>query len=51
MGKPEFPMQAADVVRMRRAAERLRLIQPAQKSYFEILRKQTEMGRSLVGLG
>src|SRR2546430_3336862 len=39
-GQTGIPMQAADVVRMRRAAERLRLIQPAQKSYFEILRNK-----------
>ncbi len=39
-------MQAADVVRMRRAAERLRLIQPAQKSYFEILRNKLKWGEA-----
>jgi NAD kinase len=39
-------MQAADVVRMRRAAERLRLIQPAQKSYFEILRSKLKWGEA-----
>jgi NAD+ kinase len=43
-GQTGIPMQAADVVRMRRAAERLRLIQPAQKSYFEILRNKLKWG-------
>jgi NAD+ kinase len=45
-GQTGIPMQAADVVRMRRAAERLRLIQPAQKSYFEILRSKLKWGEA-----
>jgi NAD+ kinase len=45
-GQTGIPMQAADVVRMRRAAERLRLIQPAQKSYFEILRNKLKWGEA-----
>ena len=45
-GQTGIPMQAADVVRMRRANERLRLIQPAQKSYFEILRSKLKWGEA-----
>ena len=45
-GQTGIPMQAADVVRMRRAVERLRLIQPAQKSYFEILRSKLKWGEA-----
>jgi NAD+ kinase len=45
-GQTGIPMQAADVVRMRRAAERLRLIQPAHKSYFEILRSKLKWGEA-----
>ena len=45
-GQTGIPMQAADVVCMRRAAERLRLIQPAQKSYFEILRNKLKWGEA-----
>jgi NAD+ kinase len=45
-GQTGIPMQAADVVRMRRAVERLRLIQPAQKSYFEILRNKLKWGEA-----
>jgi NAD+ kinase len=45
-GQTGIPMQAADVVRMRRASERLRLIQPAQKSYFEILRSKLKWGEA-----
>jgi NAD+ kinase len=45
-GQTGIPMQAADVVRMRRASDRLRLIQPAQKSYFEILRNKLKWGEA-----
>jgi NAD+ kinase len=45
-GQTGIPMQAADVVRMRRASETLRLIQPAQKSYFEILRNKLKWGEA-----
>src|SRR6202171_5989432 len=45
-GQTGIPMQAADVVCMRRAAERLKLIQPAQKSYFEILRNKLKWGEA-----
>jgi NAD+ kinase len=45
-GQTGIPMQAADVVRMRRASDRLRLIQPAQKSYFEILRSKLKWGEA-----
>jgi len=33
-------------VRMRRSAQRLKLIQPAQKSYFEILRSKLKWGEA-----
>jgi NAD+ kinase len=45
-GQTGIPMQADDVMRMRRANERLRLIQPAQKSYFEILRSKLKWGEA-----
>jgi NAD+ kinase len=45
-GQTGIPMQAADVVRMRRSAQRLKLIQPAQKSYFEILRSKLKWGEA-----
>ena len=43
-GQTGIPMHGADVVRMKRAAERLKLLQPAQKSYFEILRNKLKWG-------
>ena len=45
-GQTGIPMQAADVVRMKRAAERLKLLQPAQKSYFGILRSKLKWGEA-----
>src|SRR3981081_1470206 len=45
-GQTGIPMHAADRVHIRRAAERLRLIQPAQKSYFEILRNKLKWGEA-----
>ena len=43
-GQTGIPMQEGDRVRMRRAATRLKLIQPARKSYFEILRSKLKWG-------
>jgi len=45
-GQTGIPMQAADVVRIRRSAQRLKLIQPAQKSYVEILRSKLKWGEA-----
>ncbi|HEY2461661.1 MAG TPA: NAD(+)/NADH kinase [Candidatus Acidoferrum sp.] len=45
-GQTGIPMQAADRVRMRRAADRLKLIQPPKKSYFEILRSKLKWGEA-----
>jgi NAD+ kinase len=45
-GQTGIPMQAADVVRMKRAESRLKLIQPPQKSYFEILRNKLKWGEA-----
>ena len=45
-GQTGIPMQAADKVRMTRAAERLKLIQPQKKSYFEILHSKLKWGET-----
>jgi NAD+ kinase len=45
-GQTGIPMRPADRVRLRRAAERLKLIQPAKKSYFEILRSKLKWGEA-----
>src|SRR6266849_9710985 len=45
-GQTGIPMQAADTVRMRRAAQRLKLIQPSKKSYYEILRSKLKWGEA-----
>jgi NAD+ kinase len=45
-GQTGIPVQAVDKVRMKRAAERLRLIQPPRKSYFEILRSKLKWGEA-----
>lgn len=45
-GQTGIPMQEGDRVRMRRAAMRLKLIQPARKSYFEILRNKLKWGEA-----
>jgi NAD+ kinase len=45
-GQTGIPMQSDDGVRMKRAAERLKLIQPPQKSYFEILRGKLKWGEA-----
>ena len=44
-GQTGVPMQVGDHVRIMRAAERLKLIHPANKSYFEILRNKLKWGR------
>jgi NAD+ kinase len=45
-GQTGIPMQSTDKVRIKRAAERLRLIQPVKKSYFEILRNKLKWGEA-----
>jgi NAD+ kinase len=45
-GQTGIPMQPADRVRMSRAAERLKLIQPQKKSYFEILHSKLKWGET-----
>jgi NAD+ kinase len=45
-GQTGIPMQADDRVRIKRAAEKLNLIQPPKKSYFEILRSKLKWGEA-----
>jgi NAD+ kinase len=45
-GQKGIPMNAGDFVRIERAAERLKLIQPPSKSYFEILRNKLKWGEA-----
>jgi NAD+ kinase len=45
-GQTGVPMQVGDRVRITRAAERLKLIHPANKSYFEILRSKLKWGEA-----
>jgi NAD+ kinase len=45
-GQTGIPMQAGDRVLMKRAAEKLKLIQPPKKSYFEILRSKLKWGEA-----
>lgn len=45
-GQTGIPMHAQDQVRITRAPERLKLIQPPQKTYFEILRNKLKWGES-----
>jgi NAD+ kinase len=45
-GQTGIPMQADDRVLMRRAAQRLKLIQPVKKSYFEILHSKLKWGET-----
>jgi NAD+ kinase len=45
-GQTGIPMQAADKVRIKRAAEKLNLIQPPKKSYFDILRSKLKWGEA-----
>src|SRR3954470_15362049 len=43
-GQTGIPMEADDLVHMKRAPERLKLIQPLKKSYFEILHRKLKWG-------
>ena len=43
-GQTGIPIKPRDKVRMSRAAERLKLIQPLKKSYFEILHRKLKWG-------
>lgn len=43
-GQTGIPMHSEDKVRIRRAAQRLKLIQPPRKSYFAILRNKLKWG-------
>ena len=45
-GQTGIPMEADDLVHMKRAPERLKLIQPPKKSYFEILRSKLKWGEA-----
>ena len=45
-GQKGIPLQATDVVRISRAKELLKLIQPPRKSYFEILRNKLKWGEA-----
>lgn len=45
-GQTGVPMQVGDRVRITRAAERLKLIHPANKTYFEILRNKLKWGEA-----
>jgi NAD+ kinase len=45
-GQTAVPMQVGDRVRIVRAAERARLIQPPNKTYFEILRSKLKWGEA-----
>jgi NAD+ kinase len=45
-GQTGIPMQSDDTVSITRAEERLKLIQPPRKSYFEILRSKLKWGEA-----
>jgi NAD+ kinase len=45
-GQRGIPMQPTDIVRIRRAEELLKLIQPPKKPYFEILRNKLKWGEA-----
>jgi NAD+ kinase len=45
-GQTGVPMQVGDRIRILRAAEKLRLIQPPNKNYFEILRSKLKWGEA-----
>ena len=45
-GQRGIPMQPTDILRVRRAEELLKLIQPPQKPYFEILRSKLKWGEA-----
>ena len=45
-GQRGYPLQAGDVIDIRRAERPLRLCAPSTRSYFEVLRTEAEMGRT-----
>jgi NAD+ kinase len=45
-GQTGVPLHASDRIRITRAAERLKLIHPANKTYFEILRNKLKWGEA-----
>jgi NAD+ kinase len=45
-GQKGIPMQSGDRVRITRSPERLKLIQPPQKTYFDILRSKLKWGEA-----
>ena len=45
-GQKGIPMQSGDRMRITRAAERLKLIQPPRKTYFDILRSKLKWGEA-----
>ena len=45
-GQRGIPLQPTDLVRISRAKEPLKLIQPPKKSYFEILRSKLKWGEA-----
>jgi len=45
-GQRGIPMQPSDILRVRRAETTLKLIQPPQKTYFEILRNKLKWGEA-----
>lgn len=45
-GQTGVPLQAGDRVKIRRAVERLKLIHPPRKSYYEILRSKLKWGEA-----
>jgi NAD+ kinase len=45
-GQTGIPMETSDRVLMKRAKEKLKLIQPTKKSYFEILRSKLKWGEA-----
>ncbi len=45
-GQRGIPIQTTDILRVRRAEERLQLIRPPQKPYFEILRSKLKWGEA-----
>jgi NAD+ kinase len=45
-GQTGIPMETSDRVLMKRATEKLKLIQPTKKSYFEILRSKLKWGEA-----
>ena len=48
-GQTGFPLQAGDVVSIRRAARPLRIVKSATRTYFEILREKLKWGGETLG--